>query len=442
MITRNRLAAVGTTAALVAGSAFFSAAPAQADIDSPACLSAQAEFRAALLAVGADGALTVELTAALDAVLAAQARLDALVDAAALAVIDAQAELDLLLDVLADAELELAGLQAELDLLVEALLEAEGNVADAQGVLDAALIIQAGLIADATETRDDLLEVQIAAALAAEVAQDLFDEALAGGNPVAIAAAQLTLDLALEALDDADDDLLAANVALEALLAVETDAVIAARAALAPLVAIELAAQGLVDELTVVVDLAIEAVADAQADVDAAELALDLAANLEAILDAQADLDAALAVLAGIRIEIDDIDVAADIALLNALFAAAIANCGVAGTDIDIDIIVDVDNDVTVVVGGEVDGDEDGDVVVDGDGDGSGSGDDDDDTLVVTRPGGSGSGSAGGSNRGMNVQSASADDPANLGLGIGGLALAGLVLTAGAIGIRRMQNAS
>ncbi|TDK27631.1 hypothetical protein E2F48_00345 [Arthrobacter crusticola] len=406
MTTRNRLLAAGSTAALAAGGLFFSAAPATAAPVTPECLSAQAEFLAALELAGVNADVLAELNLALEDVLTAQADLDALVDGQGAVVADLLADLAILERDLAAAP------QVETDARA-ALAAAQGAIVTTQGEFDLAT----GLLDDAEDelaTEGPGLQLLLEAALKAQV--DAREElrlanlelaaAVETEDPADNITAQARVDAAFDGLDLADEAVIEVQADLTALTKAVADAqarLTAATTALNAALAVNLTA------LQAAIDAAVQLQVDLPTEI--AELQAEIAAagnlDLEAVADATANLNAALAALVELQIVLNA--TAVDVTELEALFDASLGACGV-GVGGPGTVVVDVD-------------------IVVGPGTGGGTG--------VVMPAGTGGGQT--VNRGMNVQTAAETEAAGAaeGLGLAGLLAGGLGVAAAAFGIRR-----
>ncbi len=413
MTTRHRLLAAGSTAALAAGGLFFTAAPATA-APTAECLTAQAQFLAALELAGVNADIVAELDLALDDVLTAQAALDALVDGQGGITGELQVKLTAALAVLGTEEGQAQAAGIALQLAVDAIAKADKDVINAQLALDTAVdVLDAegpalqvtidDLVIIRDDAADDVVEAELAVQAAA-VTPGTEDDVLAAG---VLADAKVALATAEGNLDT-----------VEAKLAVLVGAVTTAEGVLTAALAAQVKADA-VDIAALEATLALE-LGQFQAAlkiVDDLEAQLILAGDLDAITEATANLNAALAVLVELQVALDA--TAVDVTALEALFDASISACGVGGGTgtvvVDIDIVVAV-----------------------GTGTGTGTG------VVVPAVTGGGTGGGQTSNRGMNVQTAAGTEAAGAaeGLGLAGLLAAGLGITATAFGIRRRAQRS
>ncbi len=415
MTTRHRLLAAGSTAALAAGGLFFTAAPATA-APTAECLTAQAQFLAALELAGVNADIVAELDLALDDVLTAQAALDALVDGQGGITGELQVKLTAALAVLGTEEGQAQAAGIALQLAVDAIAKADKDVINAQLALDTAVdvldaegpalqVIIDDLVIIRDDAADDVVEAELAVQAAA-VTPGTEDDVLAAG---VLADAKVALATAEGNLDT-----------VEAKLAVLVGAVTTAEGVLTAALAAQVKADA-VDIAALEATLALE-LGQFQAAlkiVDDLEAQLILAGDLDAITEATANLNAALAVLVELQVALDA--TAVDVTALEALFDASISACGVGGGTGT--VVVDID--IVVAVGT-------------GTGTGTGTG------VVVPAVTGGGTGGGQTSNRGMNVQTAAGTEAAGAaeGLGLAGLLAAGLGITATAFGIRRRAQRS
>ncbi|MFJ6280673.1 hypothetical protein [Arthrobacter subterraneus] len=409
MKARKQLLAAGSTVTLVAGGAFFAATPAAAVHESPECLTAQSQFTTALNNAGITADLEVQLAVALQNLIDAQETLDLLTVEGTLTLAEVEA---LIAPVLADAKLNIPELPA-IQALINANASADSAVGDARALLDASID---GSLDQAT------LEALAAAGIEPEtflLAQLLDETGLNAAVDAAVDAGTTVDSGRIEALrtdiNDGDEvlsdaslatltelnidvqtfttfDAVVLGAALDAIVTVsEQEATLALIAALqtgdtAAILEAEAALEALVGEnvdLTVLAGLFTELLA------------------AQAVLQAEADLAAAVAVVEGLLIQLEGLDI--DLLELEALFNAAIDACTEAGA-----------------VGG----------VGTGGGTGTGTG-----GGAVTTGGGTGS-----ANRGMNVQTAAATaetDPAGIGALAAGL---GFMVVAGTLAARRVRN--
>jgi hypothetical protein len=448
MLTRNRMLATGSTVALAAGGLFFSAAPASADLDSPACLAAQAAFIAALDGAGVDAGLLSDLDIAIAAVVSAQDALDLAVGGTTQAQIDAQAELDLAEITLDDLIVDLGLAQGNLQAALQLVADADADIEDAQLALGAVVTAQADLVAAAEADLDLAIQAQLDATADLAVAnQAVIDATLTVGTDDDAAAA-LLVTAAVQAGVDANLAFATATTNLGLATTASARAIAAADADVAAAVTArgDLLLELDIDGLTEAVDaleLDVEAQLQVVADLNTALIA---AGETEAIAAAALNLQAAIDALAALQVQLDG--EALDLVALEALFDASIAACGVDGTvggpgvvqvDVDIDIVVDNNGGTggSVVVDEDTDGGTDGSVVVGG---GNGGNVTSGGTTVTNR-GGTTSGGAGTAraNRGVNVQTAAEteDTSSAAGLGLLGLMTAGLGVAAATVGLRR-----
>ncbi|WP_026545134.1 hypothetical protein [Arthrobacter sp. 35/47] len=409
MKARKQLLAAGSTVTLVAGGAFFAATPAAAVHESPECLTAQSQFTAALNNAGITADLEVQLAVALQNLIDAQETRDLLTVEGTLTLAEVEA---LIAPVLADAKLNIPELPA-IQALINANASADSAVGDARALLDASID---GSLDQAT------LEALAAAGIEPEtflLAQLLDETGLNAAVDAAVDAGTTVDSGRIEALrtdiNDGDEvlsdaslatltelnidvqtfttfDAVVLGAALDAIVTVsEQEATLALIAALqtgdtAAILEAEAALEALVGEnvdLTVLAGLFTELLA------------------AQAVLEAEADLAAAVAVVEGLLVQLEGLDI--DLLELEALFNAAIDACTEAGA-----------------VGG----------VGTGGGTGTGTG------------GGAGTtgGGTGSANRGMNVQTAAATaetDPAGIGVLAAGL---GFMVVAGTLAARRVRN--
>lgn len=411
MKARKQLLAAGSTVTLVAGGAFFAATPAAAVHESPECLTAQSQFTAALNNAGITADLEVQLAVALQNLIDAQETLDLLTVEGALTV----EELELLAtEALLTVETEQL---PNLNAIINANASAGSAVGEAQALLE---VVLGGEIDQVTA--DALLELGIdvedfllAAALDIDGLTAAINAAVTAGDLTQVEADALLGDLADGELTQASVDALfdVGIVSSEFLLEAEVD-----------LVTLEGALRDVIADLEILVDDAataqllvdllasgdIEGLLALEAELDALLGDVDLSALIDlqnqivaayAVLQAEADLAAAVAVVEGLLIQLEGLDI--DLLELEALFNAAIDACTEAGA-----------------VGG----------VGTGSGTGTGTG-----GGAVTTGGATGS-----ANRGMNVQTAAATadtDPAGIGVLAAGL---GFMVVAGTLAARRVRN--
>ena len=415
MKARKQLLAAGSTVTLVAGGAFFAATPAAAVHESPECLTAQSQFTAALNNAGITADLEVQLAVALQNLIDAQETLDLLTVEGALTV----EELELLIaEEVGTIQLDVPNLPA-----IQALINAEANadsaVGDARALLDASIdgsldqatldaLLALGVDPELFLLAPLLNEAELSAAVDAAVAEiieagDSVDEdAVAalqadindGDEVLSVESSATLMDLGLDvtAFQTAQFDVAALQGELDLLVTVNEKA--AAEALLAALASGDIVA-------ILEAEAALEALVGENVDLNVlADLYTELL-GAYAVLQAEADLAAAVAVVEGLLIQLEGLDI--DLLELEALFNAAIDACTEAGA-----------------VGG----------VGTGGGTGTGTG-----GGAVTTGGGTGS-----ANRGMNVQTAAATadtDPAGIGALAAGL---GFMVVAGTLAASRVRN--
>lgn len=415
MKARKQLLAAGSTVTLVAGGAFFAATPAAAVHESPECLTAQSQFTAALNNAGITADLEVQLAVALQNLIDAQETLDLLTVEGALTV----EELELLIaEEVGTIQLDVPNLPA-----IQALINAEANadsaVGDARALLDASIdgsldqatldaLLALGVDPELFLLAPLLNETELSAAVDAAVAaiveagNSVDEDAVAalqadindGDEVLSVESADTLMDLGLDitAFQTAQFDLLALQGELDLLITVNEK--VAAEALLAALASGDIVA-------ILEAEAALEALVGENVDLNIlADLYTELL-GAQAVLQAEADLAAAVAVVEGLLVQLEGLDI--DLLELEALFNAAIDACTEAGA-----------------VGG----------VGTGGGTGAGTG-----GGAVTTGGGTGS-----ANRGMNVQTAAATtdtDPAGIGALAAGL---GFMVVAGTLAARRVSN--
>lgn len=423
MKSRKQLLAAGSTVTLVAGGVFFSAAPASAVHDSPECITAQSQFTAALHNAGINADLEVELAVALQNLIDAEETLALLTVEGALTleelevlVAEAMVKLETEqlpnLNAIINAEGAAGSAVGEAQALLEAVLGGSIDQATADALLDLGINVEDFLLAAALNI-DGLTTAINAAVTAGTLTQaqadvllaDLADGELTEANVAALLAVEIDTN---DYLLDAEVDLVALEEALRGVIA-ELELVVEADAATAQLV-LELLANGdlegllaLQTELDVLLgDIGLGALIDLQNQIFAAQ----------AILQAEADVAAAIAVVQGLMIQLEGLDI--DLVELEALFEAAIEAC------------------TGAAVGGVGGGG--------GAGGGADGGADDDDDHDYANGGSTTGGNKGGSNRGMNVQTAvptASTDPAGIGALAAGL---GFMVVAGTLAARRVRN--
>jgi hypothetical protein len=430
MRTRKQLLAAGSAVTLVAGGVFLSAVPASADHTSTECLSAQSAFTAALHNVELNAGLKVELAVALQNLVDAQETLDLLRVDDALTRTEIEAQIALLLE---DTRIKVPNLPA-IQALINANASGNSAVGEARALIDAAVngpLDEATLEALAAAGVEP--ELFLLAPLLDETALDAaVDAAVATGLPLGLDQALVTA--LLIDINNGDDVLTAANVTTLAALGIDIADfetrqfdVVAIKAALDGVVTVgeQEAALALVAALNagdvaaiLEAEAALEALIGDKVDLTALVNLQTQLLKAQAILDAQADLNAAIAVVNGLRVQLDALDI--DVIELETLFGTAIEACG--GTS-----VVgggDNHNDTGAgATGGAVNaGTSTGGAVATGTGTTA---------LAVT---------GGGTNRGMNVQTAAvtaSTDPAGIGALVAGF---GFMVAAGTLAARRIRT--
>lgn len=410
MKARKQLLAAGSTVTLVAGGAFFAATPAAAVHESPECLTAQSQFTAALNNAGITADLEVQLAVALQNLIDAQETLDLLTVEGALTVAEIEALVAPELERVRVNIPELPAIQA----LINANASADSAVGDARALLDASID---GSLDQAT------LESLAAAGIEPEaflLAQLLDETGLNAAVDAAVDAGTTVDSGRIEALrtdiNDADEVLSDASLATltdlgidivtfttydTTVLAAALDAVVTVNEQNATLTLLAALESG---DLAAILEAeaALEALVGENVDLAVlAGLFTEFLAG-QAVVQAEADLAAAVAVVEGLLVQLEGLDI--DLLELEALFNAAIDACTEAGA-----------------VGG----------VGTGGGTGAGTGGGD----AVTTGGGTGN-----ANRGMNVQTAATTtdtDPAGIGALAAGL---GFMVVAGTLAARRVRN--
>lgn len=387
--------------------------------DSPECLAAQDRFIAALHNAELNAELEVELAVALQNLINAQETLDLLEGEGTLTLAEVEALIATELEGLRLNIPELPAIQA----LINAQAGENSKVAEARVLLDAAIdgsldaatleaLAAAGIEPEAFLIAPLLSEVELLAAVELAVEGGLPEgvdegevEALRidinnGDEVLADASLATLVELGIDVVNFQTQQFDLAAIKLVLVAQSEQDAALALLAALesgdvAALLEAEAALEALVGE-----DIDLTALVNLQTQILAAQ----------AILDAQADLDAAIAVVNGLRVQLDALDI--DLLELEALFDEAIDAC-TAGAGVGIG-----------------DGDGGGDAGTGGTGGGdAGTG--------GAGTGTGGAGTTGGTNRGMNVQTAvptASTDPAGIGALAAGI---GFMVVAGSLAARR-----
>lgn len=432
MRTRKQLLAAGSAVTLVAGGVFLSAVPASADHTSTECLSAQSEFTAALHNVELNAGLEVELAVALQNLVDAQETLDLLRVDGALTRTEIEAQIALLLE---DTRIKVPNLPA-----IQALINANANgnsaVGQARALIDASVdgqLDQATLEALAAAGVEP--ELFLLATLLDEAALEAaVNAAVVGGLPLGLDQALVTA-LLLD-INNGDDVLTAANVTTLAALGLDVRDfetrqfdVVAIEAALDGVITAgeQEAALALVAALNagdvaaiLKAEAALEALIGDNVDLTALVNLHTQLLKAQAVLDAQADLGAAIAVVNGLRVQLDALDT--NLVELETLFDTAIEACGgtsaVGGSD---------DNNDAGAAG--ADGGAVNAGTITGGAVASGTG-----TTALAVTGG------GGTNRGMNIQTAAVTagtDPAGIGALMAGL---GFMVAAGTLAARRIRT--
>ncbi|MHA7277233.1 hypothetical protein ACX80O_12025 [Arthrobacter sp. Hz1] len=223
MTHRNRLLTFGTCTALMAGSAFLSAAPAAAQTNPTTCVSVQVALGSALDSASVDIELAYQLKAAIAAIEAAGLAFSEALEAADLAAAEEYAAFDEAIQAYEAAAMAVEGTQAALDAAQTVKILADDRVEAAELALAA--------VVDGDDAGRVAAEAELAAALVAQAdvttaltvrqtERDAAPAALAAADAI-LMEAQIALDAVLytEAVSTAEDNYFSAVEAAEATLA-------------------------------------------------------------------------------------------------------------------------------------------------------------------------------------------------------------------------------